>query len=318
MLKRLFPELDIRTQITVAIIALLASAMLMYLSILGLAGVIGGYLGTFLLNLFGMTAFLVPLGFIALAFKLMKIQEFYENAKGDEEYQSTLTSRTLTGLMFLLFSLAGLLNLFTGVESVNDIQQGGGIVGYFFYPFLLSGFGLIAGGFLLIFLGLFGFFLISHLTFIQFAKKIRKLIFDPGHLLENIPDIFQVITGKKAPKVAIIKPKSDDAIDTPENNRAQELHDDLSIKAKKIKRESNKPRFTPSKADGDDMELSEAPEDYEWQLPPYSILKTGSGPTDPGNIKENKEKIQQTLAHFGITVEMKDVVTGPTVTQYTL
>ena len=318
MLKRLFPELDIRTQITIAIIALLATAMLMYLSILGLAGVIGGYLGTFLLNLFGMTAFLFPLGFIALAVKLMRIQEFYEHAKDDEEYVSTLNSRTLTGLTFLLFSIGGLLNLFMGIDTINDIQRGGGIVGYFFYPFVLSGFGVIAGCLLLLFMGLFGFFLISHLTFLQFGKKIRKVIFDPGHLLENIPDVFQILTGKSSPKVALIKPKNEDSIADVEDNRAQELHDDLSIKAKKIKRESTKPRFTASKADGDDMELSETSADYEWQLPPYSILKTTSGPTDPGNIKQNKEKIQETLAHFGITVEMKDVVTGPTVTQYTL
>jgi S-DNA-T family DNA segregation ATPase FtsK/SpoIIIE len=51
---------------------------------------------------------------------------------------------------------------------------------------------------------------------------------------------------------------------------------------------------------------------------PLDLLDDTSGKPRSGDIAMNSERIQKTLANFGISVEMGDVNVGPTVTQYTL
>ena len=51
---------------------------------------------------------------------------------------------------------------------------------------------------------------------------------------------------------------------------------------------------------------------------PLDLLEDSSGKPRSGDIKLNSERIQKTLANFGIPVEMGEVNVGPTVTQYTL
>jgi S-DNA-T family DNA segregation ATPase FtsK/SpoIIIE len=52
--------------------------------------------------------------------------------------------------------------------------------------------------------------------------------------------------------------------------------------------------------------------------PPLSLLAKSSGKAKPGDAKANANKIKQTLATFGINVEMDEVEIGPTVTRYAL
>ncbi|MFH1171051.1 MAG: DNA translocase FtsK 4TM domain-containing protein [bacterium] len=51
---------------------------------------------------------------------------------------------------------------------------------------------------------------------------------------------------------------------------------------------------------------------------PFDLLDNSSGKPRSGDIAMNSERIQKTLANFGIPVEMGEVNVGPTVTQYTL
>jgi len=51
-------------------------------------------------------------------------------------------------------------------------------------------------------------------------------------------------------------------------------------------------------------------------LPPISLLAKDKGKADAGNIKENANIIKNTLASFGIQVEIKSVMVGPRVTRY--
>ncbi len=56
----------------------------------------------------------------------------------------------------------------------------------------------------------------------------------------------------------------------------------------------------------------------DYVLPPLSLLEKDKGKPTSGDIKANANVIQRTLAEFGIPVEMGEVSTGPSVTQYTL
>jgi len=55
-----------------------------------------------------------------------------------------------------------------------------------------------------------------------------------------------------------------------------------------------------------------------WKLPALGLFEEMTTRADSGNVRENANTIQKTLANFGIEVGMKDVNVGPTVTQYTL
>jgi len=55
-----------------------------------------------------------------------------------------------------------------------------------------------------------------------------------------------------------------------------------------------------------------------WKLPPLGLFDEMTTRADSGNVRENANTIQKTLANFGIEVGMSDVNVGPTVTQYTL
>ena len=58
--------------------------------------------------------------------------------------------------------------------------------------------------------------------------------------------------------------------------------------------------------------------DPDWKMPPTDLLTKKQSPADAGNIQQNAMIIQNTLAEFGIDVEMKGANVGPRVTQYTL
>jgi S-DNA-T family DNA segregation ATPase FtsK/SpoIIIE len=53
-------------------------------------------------------------------------------------------------------------------------------------------------------------------------------------------------------------------------------------------------------------------------LPPLNLLSKDKGKASAGDIKENANIIKNTLASFGISVEIDSVMVGPTVTRYAL
>ncbi|MBR3323961.1 DUF87 domain-containing protein [Candidatus Saccharibacteria bacterium] len=61
-----------------------------------------------------------------------------------------------------------------------------------------------------------------------------------------------------------------------------------------------------------------AADDPDWKMPSTDLLTKKQSPADAGNIQQNAMIIQNTLAEFGIDVEMKGANVGPRVTQYTL
>lgn len=61
-----------------------------------------------------------------------------------------------------------------------------------------------------------------------------------------------------------------------------------------------------------------AKSDPNWKFPDISLLNQKQDRANPGNVKENAEKIRQSLANFNIGVEMEGANVGPRVTQYML
>lgn len=58
--------------------------------------------------------------------------------------------------------------------------------------------------------------------------------------------------------------------------------------------------------------------DPNWQAPSIDLLEKKGKSADAGDIDQNAEIIRDTLAEFGIEVEVDGANIGPKVTQYTL
>ncbi len=56
-----------------------------------------------------------------------------------------------------------------------------------------------------------------------------------------------------------------------------------------------------------------------WEYPPLSLLSDGPGQkADRGDVRRNADLIEQTLGSFGITAKVREVNSGPAVTQYAI
>lgn len=58
--------------------------------------------------------------------------------------------------------------------------------------------------------------------------------------------------------------------------------------------------------------------DVNWKLPPVSLLEKKQAAADSGDVQQTAKVIKNTLAEFGIDVEMEGANVGPRVTQYTM
>jgi len=71
--------------------------------------------------------------------------------------------------------------------------------------------------------------------------------------------------------------------------------------------------------EAEEMVINKKPfKTHNYDAPPLALLESDSGKANVGDIKANANIIKRTLLNFGIEVEMDEVTTGPTFTQYAL
>jgi len=196
-LSKMFPQLDANTKLSISIVLLIATGAFTYLSLFGLAGSVGGTLGSFAVILLGRGAFLFPILFFAMAGVLFRIQQSGQPVEA-------LNSRLIWGVGFIMISVNGFFSFFEGITDLEQLSQnriGGGVSGFFMYPLVFGKFGGFGGFFMLFAIFLIGFFLVSQLTFVDFTSNILKVIRNPKELWNFIPDFFEA------------QPENTDAID---------------------------------------------------------------------------------------------------------
>jgi S-DNA-T family DNA segregation ATPase FtsK/SpoIIIE len=301
------PELDLEAKITIWIISSFALSILSYLSIIDRAGSFGGFIGALIVQLLGKGSIILPIMLFWSGVVLFRLQKNLDLAKD-------FNSRLVWGICFILACILGFLGLIFDVQNPGDMEKGGGLFGYVFYPFLLGKFGPFGGGVLLLAIGFLGFFLVSQMTVVQFVDTVQDSLKNPSKFWDFIPDIFEA--WKKNPK-----PTSSDSKENLDS--FDQIQPKTKIFSKNPKPISAKPNIV-----NDDKETGfvildpnsqvKNSSSSEWKLPSVKILKENHTQSDGGNTEKNKQTIKTTLESFGIQVEMGDVVTGPTVSQYTL
>ena len=176
---------DAQSQLTLLIISCFAFAILLYLSIFGLAGQFGNLIGSFLTGFLGRAAVILPLMIFLFGIILIQLQR-------KKEIKNETNARVGWAIFLVFLVFCGVLSLMYGVQNPSQSFNGGGIVGYLIYPYFLGFFGPIGGILLLFCLFFYGFFLLTGMNFGDFVDNLVATQKDPKNFWQFVPDIFTI------------------------------------------------------------------------------------------------------------------------------
>ncbi len=258
-------------------------ALLMFLGIFESGGVVGNFFYVkFALGVFGYVGILLP--FILLYTSIAIL------------FPERLLPRLLdiiTGIAMIM-SVTGLLELF--VPSLNL----GGLLGNSIGSIGISLFSRIGGIVVLSLMTIVGglIFFRSSFNLLEWLSSLfesndsdDEYVFNEEDF-EDVPEVIPAEKDKKEPGEAFEK----------------SLQAAEAVPTKKEKPVPETENFS--------IEPISFSDDYV--LPPLSLLSKSAGKPSVGDIRAQGNVIKQTLANFGIDVEMDEVSVGPTVTRYAM
>ncbi len=137
----------------------------------------------------------------------------------------------------------------------------------------------------------------------------------------KVKDLIDSVRSKKKPLFKPDKPgftvKGLDSDDSPKSSSPpSQPKPDLSSSTKKSPSPASP---TPPKPTTPPVSNQPGGQQKIWHYPPLSLLSDeSSGKADRGDVKQNAQIIENTLESFGIKAKVKEVNTGPAVTQYAI
>ncbi|MDA3803058.1 MAG: DNA translocase FtsK 4TM domain-containing protein [Patescibacteria group bacterium] len=304
-------ELGDKTKNSIYVVFLAVFGLLSFLGLFNLSGQFGVFISKYLGIAFGVGKWLVPLIFIYWALALV--------SKNKRTFKFT----DYFGLSLLFISYQSLFHFFLEQSKWIEIAKsgnGGGYVGYYLSQFFNHAFGFWGGVIILIAL-----FLISLLLF--FNTSLSKIIGRESFLLKIFKpfiEFFKALFSKSEEE----EKEEGEEDDNEEENKEEEKESIIekarsevlnSWEKKDIKRSSDDEINPASLHEG----KTKVQEKISWPKKsikidlPLSLLNNKISKAEGGNTNHNAERIQKTLAKFGINVEMGETKIGPTVTQYT-
>ncbi len=271
------------------------------------AGILGKFLNSLAGWMFGVGKYLAPIVLIAGGVILLFRKEtlFYVSK--------------LIGLTVAFMSTLGIIHILAyDVDKMLKVAKagnGGGFIGYGLAFIFLKLAGRAGGAIILIALILVGITVAFNFSIVQFFKKfIREKVehqkeeaeddsADDESEIENGEEqqLLEVEDVKLSQKTEFVQdPNAETEKPDP---MAEILKKAVAWKPKDEKKKSKK------KEQGQDEQL-------EWELPPISLLDCLIEKAQGGDVEKNAKIIQDTLLTFGVEVELGEIKTGPTVTQY--
>jgi S-DNA-T family DNA segregation ATPase FtsK/SpoIIIE len=273
-----------------AVVILFASALIIIVSYIGGAGLVGEALSRGLKLAFGWAAWGVPAALLILAYAFI-----YSN--------SWLKISQWIGLGLLLLGLTGLFHSTSPLVDawlVAQSAQGGGYLGFMvFWPLarVMSLWGSIV---LLVALSTAGILLTFETSLTDLIAWFQRVL----SVLRRLVKFSHTSTAQSWPSY----PSS---VVQEHNTKAWPVAE-LQTQAKPPASEETKSEQPPL------LEIKSSPKRWPKVQVPIDLLEDRVGKPSAGDIGLNQEKIKRTLQNFGIEVEMGRVNIGPTVTQYTL
>jgi S-DNA-T family DNA segregation ATPase FtsK/SpoIIIE len=288
------PSLSVEAKRQIAAVVLSAFALLLAFATFGFGGTMVTSMFHVTRVLVGYCAYLLPVLFGALAYRLFR---------ADEEHP--VGGLTYFGTAGILACLAALFHLwFAGSDPTAAAQagNGGGLLGLGISSAMLNVLNAVASSVIL--LALLAVFLIA-------AGNA-----DLKTLGRNLAAALTVRKREKEESVGSeMELKVNDnsgASAMPANSLPVRGELNLGASLGALKKPAP-PAATAEKSD----EALTANSEQAWTAPSIDLLEATSTKADAGDVKANARTIQQTLQSFGIDVTMGEVNVGPTVTQYT-
>lgn len=290
---------------SIVAVFLFALAVLFVLGFIGEAGVLGKYLDKIVGLSFGWGKWLSPIIMIGSGIILLFRKEtaFYVSK--------------IIGISVAFVGVLGFFHLYFGISKILEIAKqgdGGGYFGYVISFLLLKFTGVAAGSVILGALFLIGIIITFDFSIVSFVQKLLGL-------RKKEEDISQEEKTDEIKPLTAEMPK--DIKNEPEFVKGPEEENSASAKVMVDKKE---PRLNfsikglswdrPEKKDFSAKNNNSKRKNSNWQFPPLDLLEESTGQAKGGDVKKNAEIIQKTLGHFGIEVELADIMTGPTITQY--
>lgn len=291
---------------TVRTILALLSFLLMILSLLaafGKAG-FGNYVYEFLMRMFGVGYYLIPVAFAMLGVSFLQ---------GSER---KVEPTKIVGMILFFLSGLGLIHL--------SYAEAGGIFGRWIALPLVGLFDTLATVILLIVI-----FIVSIIMAFNLHITLDMLMFWNYFKKKGTPEQYALDLKKSGKMDKDEEQRVDAALaslerDGPISNLEKEALERAAAEQKKRQEEKAKasPRITNSMdiGDGEMTFAAAAPVAYmkDFTPPPLSLLEKDRGKPETGDIKANANIIKRTLQNFNITVEMDEISIGPSVTRYAL
>jgi len=280
------PFTGLSDEIRHTVIAILFFVIAIFFSVapFGKAGMLGE-------SVYGGFNYLLGVGYFALPLLL-----FLLGLSFFRETRPNIAMSASVGAFLFLFSILGLVNIFSGDASA------GGVLGQIISVPLVKLFDTyIATLFLIAFLS------ISLLVMFNTKPNFSALLF-----WRNNADGTDEDDEDEEDEEIEIKSAGREVKEKDEEEEEEEKPSKLSQVVAKIKEKKDE-----VKGDESGITLGHAMH-TTYVPPPLSILEGDRGKPGVGDIKANANIIKRTLAQYGITVEMDEVSIGPSVTRYAL
>ncbi|MEA3449438.1 MAG: DNA translocase FtsK 4TM domain-containing protein [Patescibacteria group bacterium] len=310
-------DLDPDTKKGIFIVFILAIGAISLLGLFDMAGLMGQYLKTWLTVGLGWGKWLLPVVLIFIGYALFNEERF------------ELKGRNFFGFLVFILSFQILLFLFIEHDRWNEalrLGDGGGYIGYYLADIFMKLMGLIASFIVSISLVVISLLLAfnTSLNAMFGRNSIMAKIFYPIHFVFN-----KLFNQEKEEEEEDDEDEEEEEDDEDEEEEEEEDDDDEEEESSCAEASEDKggdeddeealegkPEFNAKEIKEDESMWWMEPSGIDIKLP-LSLLNSKKNKPTSGDIKQNKEIIQSSLANFGIQVEMSDVSVGPTVTQYT-
>ncbi len=312
-------ELSQETKQGISALLLFVLATLMFLGMMGMAGLLGRALDGGMAMIFGWDRLFVQILIVAWGVHILRPEKL------------SFRLPNIVGMILFFFGFNPLVHIFTfpQVRGVMDAALGdaGGKLGQFLAQPAVELLGMPGAIVLLV-----AFVIVA--LMLLFQRSLEDVLFFVRYVYEGLAWLYAKIS---APIFHWIERRRLAAVEMPSGFTATSLAEEDAASEEEVEEMGDTDADTMDDEEGDmseeevDEEAEEDGEEEEEELPaappkakrkypkidiPTTLLELREQKPLSGNVKANEEAIRKTLLAFGIPVEMAGHAIGPTVTQY--
>ncbi len=329
-------QLSAHAKRSIVAVLLFVVAIIFVLGFFDASGIAGEKLSKVSGIIFGFGKYLAPLVFVYAGIVLLR-------KKVETQFYVT----KIIGIAIAFWGILALMHIIPfNAGDFKEMAQngvGGGYLGYILAMALIKFTGKIAGIIILIALGIVGFIIAFNMSlvglgdYVAIIKKTKKGqdgFFTRKEEYEQNEKIEDELEGDKEKDNDDVDNKDDLDEDNEDEEFEDEKFDDEEPDDKEVidvsdytkndyadtqksinNIQEDKIQQIVNAHNGEVKQMTQT-SDIDWELPPLKLLTRGGNKAKGGNVEQNARNIQETFKNFGISMELEDIVTGPTVTQY--